>query len=29
MNLDTQAATVSRSALWSARILNALVALFL
>ena len=29
MTLDTQAAAVSRSALWSARILSALVALFL
>lgn len=29
MSLDTQAATVSNSALWSARILSALAALFL
>jgi hypothetical protein len=29
MNLDTQAGAVSRSALWSARILSALVTLFL
>jgi hypothetical protein len=29
MNLDTQSAAVSRRALWSARVLSALVALFL